>query len=104
MHWKVPGTVPWGVALGTESREHYLSQGFRQIAAFRWMDHNLPANPVPNVLAIGYSDAPFAYSSARIFIGQQTFIGRQILSAKTTEDALRLLRNNNIEYILMDLF
>jgi hypothetical protein len=104
MQWKVPTTVPWAVDLGLQSRQRYLGEGFREVTAFRWIEQNLESDAPPNVLAVGYSDAPFAYSGARIYLGQQTYLGRQVLSARDPQEVLRVLHDNEIKYVLFDLF
>jgi hypothetical protein len=98
----VPGTVPWPVVLGKQTRDAYLSQALRHYPAYRWLATHAPASA--RVLGIGLSEWPIAYSEDRIYIAHMTQIGRQILLAPSEEEARERFTAGAFDYVIIDYF
>ncbi len=98
----VPGTVPWPVVLGKQTRDAYLSQALRHYLAYRWLATHAPSSA--RILGIGLSEWPIAYSDAPVYIAHMTQLGRQILSAPSEEEAQARLTSDAFDYVVIDYF
>ncbi len=102
--WNVPGSIPWAVDLGAETRQAYLERALRQYGAYEWMRDNLPAGEASKILGVGFGEWPIAYSPVPVYIGHMTNTGYHILIADDVETALARVREAGFRYLMIDYF
>lgn len=99
MYWRIPERIPYGVAVGAESRPSYLSRTVASYDAYQKLNASHPASGV-HVVAVG--DEYRFYADGRVDSLVTSLALRPLMHARTEEEILAIVRREGITHLLVN--